>query len=230
MDATSPVDLSTALMARGLSTAGSSQEPGLQAIDLDVAPGTLTVIEGERADGAFELLRCLSGQVRPTSGTLRVFGIDVTAMPDDERRSWLAQHVGSMLRSGELLGYLTVGENLDLARRGKQSRETLRRLASPELLKTMPADITQEQRWVVSLARVLASDHDVTVVATPGSGTSDTRWMPQLRALVDLYSSTVLVGMRQRDTRLHHDRLIEIRAGSVVGGRDNLGRNTNPHR
>lgn len=226
MDNPSPVDLSTAVAVRGLTTADRPGTLGLKAINLDLLPGTLTVIEGEPADGACEFVRCIIGEVRPTSGSLRVFGVDTTAMPDEQRRSWLAKHVGSVVRSSELLAYLTIGENLDLARGGEQTREMLGRLAAPELLDTMPADATSEQRWVVSLVRVLASDHDITVVVSPSGGTTDHRWMSKLRSLVDVSSSTVLVGMRKRDTRLRYDRLLTIRAGSVVGEEPADGLNT----
>ncbi len=223
MDAVVPPtrDLATAISVRGLCTTdlGSSQPAALRGVDVDVAPGTLTLVEGGPEDGVGELLRCLAGRTTPASGSVRVFGVDVTAMPGTQRRLWLDQHVGAALGAAPLLDYLTVGENLDLGHDAARSRSVLSRLASPALLELMPGDATPLERWVVELARALSSQRDVTVVDVPSTGAGDPRWMPQLRSVVDLYSRTVLVGMKGRDPRLPCDAVVVLRGGMVQGTR-----------
>ncbi|RKT79856.1 putative ABC transport system ATP-binding protein [Terracoccus luteus] len=226
MDAAVPPtrDLATAISVRRLCTtgagaAGTPRGHALRDVDVDVAPGTLTLVEGGPEDGVGELLRCLAGRATPASGTVRVFGVDVTAMPGTERRLWLDQHVGAALGAAPMLDYLTIGENLDLGHDAARSRSVLTRLTSPALLDLMPGDATPLERWVVELARALSSQRDVTVVDVPATGVGDPRWMPQLRSVVDLYSRTVLVGMKGRDPRLPCDAVVVMRSGMVESAR-----------
>src|SRR5579875_3026850 len=53
----------------------------LQGLDLDVAAGELVVIAGENGAGKTTLVRCLAGDLTPTSGELLLFGKPVSTSP-----------------------------------------------------------------------------------------------------------------------------------------------------
>ncbi|HWI64831.1 MAG TPA: ABC transporter ATP-binding protein, partial [Symbiobacteriaceae bacterium] len=72
----------TGLAVRGLTYSYPDGAPGVADIDLDVAPGTLTVITGRIGSGKSTLLRALLGQVTPQSGITLWNGAPVTDAAD----------------------------------------------------------------------------------------------------------------------------------------------------
>jgi ABC-2 type transport system ATP-binding protein len=86
------------------SKAGAVQ--ALQGLDLDIAPGSLFVLLGPNGAGKTTLMRCITGLVRPTSGSLAVLGSD-----DGGDRSRLAR-LGVLIENPGLYGRLTAREYL----------------------------------------------------------------------------------------------------------------------
>jgi branched-chain amino acid transport system ATP-binding protein len=88
---------------------------GLRAVDefsLDVAPGERRALIGPNGAGKTTLFNVLGGQVRPTSGTVHIFGRDVTR---SSSRIRVRLGVGRTFQMTNLLENLTVHENLLLA-------------------------------------------------------------------------------------------------------------------
>ena len=63
----------------------------LMGVDLDIMPGEFVTIQGPTGGGKSTLLHCLAGLDEPTSGRVRIAGVDVTDLGDDvtERRGGL---------------------------------------------------------------------------------------------------------------------------------------------
>jgi len=84
---------SAILRARGLTKRYGTQ-PVLHGIDLDLAPGRVTVVLGENGAGKTTLMRLLAGDLRPDDGTVHVGGADLHGTPDVARKQMIftAQH------------------------------------------------------------------------------------------------------------------------------------------
>ena len=80
-------------------------------IDLDIMPGCVTAIMGPSGTGKTTLLKLIGGQLRPQSGSIRVYGESV---PDLKRRDLyrLRRRMGMLFQSGALLTDITVFENV----------------------------------------------------------------------------------------------------------------------
>ncbi|MBI4696662.1 MAG: ABC transporter ATP-binding protein [Gammaproteobacteria bacterium] len=85
----------------------------LHGVNLRVAQGEINVIMGGSGSGKSTLLRHLLGLKRPTSGSVRLLGKDITKMAARELHV-LRRNMGVAFQGGALLSSLTVGENVQL--------------------------------------------------------------------------------------------------------------------
>ncbi len=83
-------------------------------LTLDIAEGTFTALMGPSGSGKSTLLNLLAGLDKPTSGTIRVAGAEVSAMTPGQLAAWRAQHVGFVFQNLNLLPVLTAYQNVEL--------------------------------------------------------------------------------------------------------------------
>src|SRR5438128_8880696 len=82
-------------------------------ISFNVLRGETLVIMGGSGCGKSTLLRHIIGSMKPTSGSVKIFGEDITAMDEREIEA-VRKRFGMLFQSGALLASLTVGENVAL--------------------------------------------------------------------------------------------------------------------
>jgi branched-chain amino acid transport system ATP-binding protein len=96
---------------------------GLRAVDgvtLHVAPGERRALIGPNGAGKTTLFHCVTGTLRASSGQVRLFGDDVTTLPEYRRT---ARGVGRTFQITNVFADLTLGENLALAIVGTDRRK-----------------------------------------------------------------------------------------------------------
>src|SRR5207244_3710539 len=82
-------------------------------ISFNVRRGETLVIMGGSGCGKSTLLRHIIGSMKPTSGSVKIFGQDITRMDEREIAS-VRRRFGMLFQSGALLASLTVGEHVAL--------------------------------------------------------------------------------------------------------------------
>jgi phospholipid/cholesterol/gamma-HCH transport system ATP-binding protein len=82
-------------------------------VSLTIYQGEIIVIMGGSGSGKSTLLRHLLGLHRPTSGTIRILGKDITNLSEQQMFD-LRKHMGVAFQGGALFGSMTVGENVML--------------------------------------------------------------------------------------------------------------------
>src|SRR2546430_4419386 len=85
----------------------------LDGISFNVHRGETLVIMGGSGCGKSTLLRHMIGSMKPTSGSVKLFGEEITGMKERELES-VRLRFGMLFQSGALLASLTVGENVSL--------------------------------------------------------------------------------------------------------------------
>ena len=85
----------------------------LNGISFTVNKGDTVIIMGSSGCGKSTLLRHIIGSLRPTSGSIKIFGQEITSMSDNELDQ-LRLRFGMNFQFGALLQSLTVGENVSL--------------------------------------------------------------------------------------------------------------------
>lgn len=85
----------------------------LHGINLDVREGEIMVIMGGSGSGKSTLLRHLLGLNRPTSGTIRILGVEITRARPQEMDQ-LRRHIGVAFQGGALFNSMNLCENIIL--------------------------------------------------------------------------------------------------------------------
>lgn len=147
----------------------------LKGIDLDVHKGEILALMGSSGGGKTTLLKCVSGLLRPDSGSVTVSGIDVRKDPEAARH-----RMGMVFQNAALFDYLNVYDNVafGVRRHKKVSGKALSELVDRTLLKVgldvvehlMPSELSGGMRKRVGIARALALEPDVILYDEPTTG------------------------------------------------------------
>jgi phospholipid/cholesterol/gamma-HCH transport system ATP-binding protein len=151
--------------------------------------GETMVIMGGSGCGKSTLLRHIIGVMKPTAGSVKIFGEEITTMNDREIED-VRRRFGMLFQSGALLASLTVGENvaLPLLQHTDLSEDEIEQTVTQKLQmvglngfnELKPAEISGGMRKRVGLARALALDPELLFSDEPTSGLD-----PIMTAVVD---------------------------------------------
>ncbi len=151
----------------------------LEGIDLNVYRGEILVIMGGSGSGKSTMLRHLLGLSKPTEGSIRILGKDVTHMSSREIYA-LRKQIGVAFQGGALLSSLSVGENVQLPLREhtKLDENTIQimtrmklemlNLAGAEDL--MPSELSGGMLKRAGLARAIIMDPKILFFDEPSAG------------------------------------------------------------
>jgi putative ABC transport system ATP-binding protein len=155
----------------------------LDGVDLEVAPGDSLAIMGPSGSGKSTLLGLLGGLDRPTGGTLRFQGRDVTRLSDDELAVVRNQVVGFVFQSFQLLartpavgnvGLPLVYRGLGRAERRRRAVATLESVGLGHRLQHRPSQLSGGEQQRVAIARALVTEPAMLLADEP-TGNLDSR-------------------------------------------------------
>ena len=198
----------------------------LRDIDFSLLPGETAAIVGASGSGKSTLLSIVAGLDTPTSGTVRLGGVDLFGMSEDDRASLRAQKVGFVFQSFQLMGNLTALENvmlpLELAGRKdarKSATEMLTRVGLSQRLGHYPRVLSGGEQQRVALARAFVV-HPAVLLADEPTGSLDFatgETIMELMLALNREQGTTLV-LVTHDLALAErcERRITIEAGKLV--------------
>lgn len=162
----------------------------LKNINFKMARHKCTAFIGPSGCGKSTLLRHVIGAMKPTSGSIKLFGEEITTM-DDEQLAKIRRRFGMLFQSGALLQSLTVGENvaLPILEHGKLAPDIVDLMVKMKLEMVgltgfehlKPAEISGGMKKRVGLARAIALDPELIFSDEPTSGLD-----PIMTAVVDV--------------------------------------------
>jgi putative ABC transport system ATP-binding protein len=88
--------------------------PVLVGINLDVFEGDYVALMGPSGSGKSTLLNLMAGIDKPSSGEIRVAGVDIAELSDTDLASWRAANVGFIFQFYNLMPVLTAFDNVEL--------------------------------------------------------------------------------------------------------------------
>jgi macrolide transport system ATP-binding/permease protein len=199
----------------------------LHGIDLAIYPGEFVAIVGASGSGKSTLMNILGCLDRPTSGSYRFLGEDVSGFERDELARLRREAFGFVFQSYNLIGAATATENVEVpavyagtppAARHERARALLTQLGLGDRLEHKPTQLSGGQQQRVSIARALMNGGQI-ILADEPTGALDSKSGAEVLALLEDLSRqghTVIVITHSAEVAAHAPRVIEIRDGRVV--------------
>jgi phospholipid/cholesterol/gamma-HCH transport system ATP-binding protein len=162
---------------RGVS-AGFDGPPVLEDISFSVAPAETRILLGPAGVGKSVLLKLIMGLLRPLEGSVKLFGEDISNLPE-ERLFPLRARAGMVFQEGALFDSLTVRDNIAyqlIQERvaddeiDSRVREALSFVGLSETFSLYPASLSGGMRRRVAIARALIHDPKLILYDSPTGG------------------------------------------------------------
>jgi putative ABC transport system ATP-binding protein len=229
MTITTPVSVSTAARADGVSKLYGEGETAVRALDdvsVSLQAGQFTAIMGPSGSGKSTLLHVLAGLDRPSAGEIYLGDTEITSLNDRKLTLLRRDQIGFIFQSFNLLPTLTAAENIELPMRiaGRKPdalwvRSIVETVGLAERLHHRPSELSGGQQQRVAAARALASKPQV-VFADEPTGALDSRSGAELLGFLQgaVRNLGQTVGMVTHDpvAASYADRVLFLADGRIV--------------
>jgi len=200
----------------------------LSHINLTIAPGLRVAVMGPSGSGKSTLLNLVCGLDEPTSGSVKVEGVELAGLTDDERTRLRREKIGMIFQTFNLLPTLTASENVALPLRlqGVHKHEAerralamLERVGLKDRAVHRPDELSGGERQRVAIARAVIFRPPLLLGDEPTGNLDSVTGEEILRLLDDLhreYTSTLLLVTHNPQAAGHCDRLVFLHDGKIV--------------
>ncbi len=214
---------------------GETAVDALRGVDLEVRSGELVAVMGPSGSGKSTLMHILAGLDKPTSGTVRISGTEITGLDDSKLTLLRREHIGFVFQFFNLLPMLDAEENvvlpLSIAGR-KPDRAWLDGLMSEmglaERRRHRPSELSGGQQQRVAIARSLVTRPTILFADEP-TGNLDSKTggeiLELMRASTDAYGQTTIMVTHEARAAAIADRILFLADGQIVR---QLGRHAEP--
>jgi len=193
---------------------------GVQDVSISVRQGEIFCIMGLSGSGKSTLIRHINRLIEPSSGTIRINGIDIGGLSPAELRKLRSERLGMVFQSMALLPHRTVRDNVGFPLEIRGVPPIERRQVVDRMLDTvrlgawgdrMPADLSGGMQQRVGLARAMAADPEILLMDEPFSALD-----PLIRRDLQDEFMDLSKTMKKTTVFITHDLDEAIRIGSRI--------------
>jgi putative ABC transport system ATP-binding protein len=198
----------------------------LSGVDATFGRGTFTAVMGPSGSGKSTLLQTAAGLDRPTSGRVWIGDTELSRLSETKLTELRRTRIGFVFQAFNLIGALTVEENIVLPLRLSGARPdrawlagVVDRVGLGPRLHHRPSELSGGQQQRVAIARALAMRPDVVFCDEP-TGALDTQTAAEvltlLRSTVDEHGQTVIMVTHDPVAASYADRVLVLADGRIV--------------
>lgn len=207
---------------------GSEKVQVLQDLDLEIAQGDFLALMGPSGSGKSTLLNLIGGLDRPSAGSLRVDGKDITKLDESSLSHWRASNIGFVFQMYNLLPVLSAAKNVELpllltglsaSERHKRSQAALQLVGLADRAKHKPRELSGGQEQRVGIARAIVSDPKLLLCDEP-TGDLDRKSgdeiLDLLQALNQQQGKTIIMVTHDPRAAERAKRVLHLEKGQLV--------------
>lgn len=205
---------------------GSNQVEALKNVSFSLEEGEYVAIMGESGSGKTTLLNILAALDRPTGGSVRLDGQELSAIRESKIAAFRRDRLGFVFQDFNLLDTFSIEDNifLPLVLAGKTPQEMKKRLEPiaaqlgiTSILKKYPYEVSGGQKQRTAVARALIT-HPRLILADEPTGALDSRATDELLGLfekINRSGQTILMVTHSVKAASHAGRVLFIKDGVV---------------
>jgi putative ABC transport system ATP-binding protein len=199
----------------------------LRDVSVDIPAGDQVAVVGPSGSGKTTLLTILGTLERPTSGAVRVAGVEVTSATDRRLAGLRAYQIGFVFQSFHLQEWMTAVDNVATGMlytgarsrdRREAARAALERVGLGHRLDHRPGQLSGGERQRVAIARALAKRPAIILADEPTGNLDSTSGAEVVALLHDLATdgATLMLITHDHGIAATFDRRIQMRDGEIV--------------
>jgi putative ABC transport system ATP-binding protein len=200
----------------------------LSGVHLEIARGEYVAMSGPSGCGKSTLLSIIGLLDTPSDGRYVLNGKEVANLNFSDRSRIRNQEIGFIFQSFNLIGDLTVAENVELpltyragmpsAERKKRVQESLERVNMAHRMRHYPAQLSGGQQQRVAVARALAGSPSILLADEPTGNLDSKNGEAVMKLLKELHQEGSTICMVTHDPRFaaHAERQVHLFDGKVV--------------
>src|SRR6195952_5592278 len=200
----------------------------LSGVHLEIARGEYIAMSGPSGCGKSTLLSIIGLLDTPSNGRYMLNGKEVANLNFGDRSRIRNQEIGFIFQSFNLIGDLTVAENVELpltyragmpaAERKKRVQESLERVNMAHRMRHYPAQLSGGQQQRVAVARALAGSPSILLADEPTGNLDSKNGEAVMKLLKELHEEGSTICMVTHDPRFaaHAERQVHLFDGKVV--------------
>ena len=199
----------------------------LHNVNLEIEEGQYVAITGPSGSGESTLLAVLGLLDAQTSGHYRLAGRDIVSLSEQERALVRNREIGFVFQAFNLIGDLTVAENVELplayrgaggAERRKRADEVLRRVGMSHRKSHYPGQLSGGQQQRVAVARAIVGNPSLILADEPTGNLDSANGAKIMEMLAELHRDGATICMVTHNEALAAtaDRRVEMHDGSLA--------------
>lgn len=207
-------------------TEGTVEVKAVSSVELDLNEGEMVGLFGPSGSGKTTLLSLIGCVLRPTSGSLKLYGIETTTIDEADLPDIRKKFISFIFQGFNLFPALTSYENVMVVLKLKgikdadqRSKELLEKVGLSERMHFLPRDLSGGEKQRVAIARSIAADSPIILADEPTGNldhTNGRKVIEILKTLATEKKKCILAATHDNRIEGIFDRILYMEDGKII--------------